>query len=172
MKARTVAAIGLYSAVAYVGSFIMMAIPNATLGILLVFFGGYSTGIAAGCIIGVISAALISLFNPYGLALLPILAAHIGGYAAIGLLGGMLAQRLEKFESVYYIFILAVLGIVTALLYQIPVSLVDAWLFGPFRERLLMSASFALITVGSNILFFAVLFPILAKLQKVATFRS
>lgn len=172
MKPRTVAAIGLYSAIAYAGSFIMMAIPNATLGILFVFFGGYSTGILPGCLIGAISAALISLFNLYGMAMLPILAAQIIGYVCIGTLGGALKDRLAPRASVYYLLTLGILGIVTALLFQVPVSITDAWLFGPFRERLLMSATFALITIVSNTVFFVVLFPVLAKLQKVAIIQT
>ncbi|MGB5105168.1 MAG: ECF transporter S component [Candidatus Zixiibacteriota bacterium] len=172
MRPRTVAAIGLYSALAYAGSFVLMVIPNATLGILMVFFGGYGTGTLAGCLIGAISATLISLFNPYGMAMLPILLAQIGGYSCVGMLGGSLANRLNARTSVYYLLSLGLLGVTTALLYQIPVSIVDAWLFGPFRERLVVSASFALITVASNVIFFIVLFPILAKLQKVAIFKT
>lgn len=172
MRPRIVAAIGLYSALAYAGSFVLMAIPNATLGILVVFFGGYSTGILAGCLIGAMSATLISLFNPYGMAMLPILLAQIAGYVCIGALGGLLVNRLEAKASSLYILSLGLLGIATALLFQIPVSIVDAWLFGPFRERLVLSASFALITIVSNLIFFVVLFPILAKLQKVAIFHT
>lgn len=171
MNARTVAAIGIFAALAYAGSLALMVIPNATLSILIVFFAGYCTGVVAGSLAGAIAAALISLFNPYGMVMLPLLAAQILGYLLIGALGGILRNRLETRDSVLRIFLLILLGVVTALLYHIPVSLTDAWLFGPFFERLMMSLAFVLVTVVSNIIFFVVLFPVLAKLQKVAMFR-
>ncbi len=101
---------------------------------------------------------------------LPLLGAQMAGYALIGFTGGVMRTRLEPRPSVIYFILLAALGVATALMYQIPVSIVDAWLFGPFQARLIMSASFALITVVSNLLFFMIFFPILAKLQKVVTF--
>ena len=164
------AAIGIFAALAYVGSFVFMAIPNATLSILLIFFAGYYLGILNGAAVGFISAFLISLFNPYGLAMLPIMAAQVFGYVSIGALGGLFVNRRWDNFRVSLIPML-LLGIVTALLYQVPVSVVDAWLFGPFWERLVMSAGFASITLFSNALFFVILFPVLAKLKKVGIFR-
>jgi hypothetical protein len=172
LSARSVAAVGVFSALAYVGSFVLMTIPNATLSILLVFYAGYYLGVGQGMLVGVISAATISLFNPYGLAMLPIFAAQVVGYLLIGALGGLSASRLSVDGWWHHAILLAALGLLTALAYQIPVSLADAWLFGPFWERLTMSAVFALITVVSNILFFVLLFPVLAKLKKVSIFRT
>jgi hypothetical protein len=68
--------------------------------------------------------------------------------------------------------VLFILGILTALIYQAPVSIIDALLFGPFWARLGASAVFTVVTVIGNVLFFMILFPILAKLKKVAIFRS
>lgn len=170
MTAKTVAAIGIFAALAYAGSMVLMVIPNATLSILVVFFAGYCIGRMAGLLAGVISSALISLFNPYGMVALPLLGAQVTGYALIGFTGGIMRTRLEPRSSAAYFTLLGAMGTVTALMYQLPVSIVDAWLFGPFRERLIVSASFALITIVSNLLFFMIFFPILAKLQKVVIF--
>lgn len=172
MSPRTVAAIGVLAALAYVGSLMLMAIPNATLSILIVFYAGYCIGAFSGAITGLISALLISIFNPYGMAVPPLLAAQMLGYSLIGFCGGLSRKWLSLKIGVVTLAILGTLGIATALLYQIPVSIVDAWLFGPFQERLLTSVPFMLITVVSNVLFFVLLFPMLAKLQKVPIFRS
>ncbi len=171
MSAKRVAAIGVFAALAYVGSFVLMTIPNATLSILLVFFAGYYLGITGGALTGVVSALLISLFNPYGLAMLPILVAQVFAYMVIGGLGGLFSGRTGFDDYGRSLIPLALLGLLTALIYQVPVSLADAWLFGPFWARLTMSAGFALITIVSNILFFVLLFPLLAKLKKVGIFR-
>jgi uncharacterized membrane protein len=171
LNARRVAAVGVFSALAYVGSFVLMTIPNATLSILLVYLAGHFLGVTGGALVGIISALLISLFNPYGLAMLPILFAQILGYLLIGAMGGLLAKHLDVTNYRRGIPLLGLLGITTALLYQVPVSLADAWLFGPFWARLTMSGGFALITIVSNTLFFILLFPLLAKLKKVGIFR-
>lgn len=172
MTAKTVAAVGIFAASAYAGSMVLMVIPNATLSILVVFYAGFCIGRFAGLLTGIICSALISLFNPFGMVALPLLGAQVTGYALIGFTGGLMQTRLQPRSSTLYFILLGALGVVTALMYQIPVSLVDAWLFGPFQERLIMSASFALITVVFNLLFFLVFFPILAKLQKVIIFPA
>jgi uncharacterized membrane protein len=171
VSARTVAAIGIFAALAYAGSFILMVLPNATLSILIIFFAGYCVGVVPGGIAGAIAASLISLFNPYGMVALPLLLSQIFGYVLIGSSGGVCRNKLNHSSRFAYLTMLGLFGVATALLYHIPVSLMDAWLYGPFRERLIMSISFSLITVVSNTMFFVVFFPILAKLQKVAIFR-
>lgn len=170
MTTRAVAGIGIFTALAYAGSFVLMAIPNATLSILIVFFAGYCIGRFSGLVTGILSSVLISLFNPYGMVVVPLLLAQLAGYSLIGFSGGALAGKLEPRSSIVYAATLGTLGVTTALLYHVPVSIVDAWLFGPFQERLAVSLSFVLATVVSNLIFFVVFFPILAKLQKVVNF--
>lgn len=211
MNAREVAAVGVFAALAYAGSFALLIFPNVTLSILLVFFAGYLLGKRGGALVGVVSAALISLLNPYGLALLPIFVAQVVAYALIGLVGGMfssseavlpnwrypllvavVALLLAFLLKLWFLlllipaialllifqqsalvgaFWLGVLGLLTALIYQIPVSVVDAWMFRPFWARLGTAIPFVLITVVSNVIFFLFLFPVLAKLKELAIFQ-
>ena len=170
LSAGSIASIGVFSALAYVGSFVLLAVPNATLSILLVFVAGYFLGFINGSIVGLLSALLISIFNPYGLAMFPILVSQVLGYTITGALGGVFRNRFTNTYHWSHFLGLALLGILTALIYQIPVSVADAWLFGPFWPRLVASGPFALVTVISNVLFFVLLFPVLAKLKKVAIF--
>ncbi len=172
MNPRLIAAVGVLSALAYVGSFLLMAIPNVTLSIMLVFFAGYYLGDKGGLLVGIISSLLISLLNPYGIVQLPILLTQVISYAVIGLVGGLVAPLLDRDTNAVYFIWLGVLGVITAVIYQLPVSVVDAFVFGPFWARLAASAAFAVVTVLGNLLFFVILFPILAKLKKVAIFRS
>jgi len=171
VNSRTVAAVGVLAALTYVGSMVMMVLPNATLSLLIVFFSGYLLGKYGGLLTGITASLLITLFNPYGLPLLPMIAAQVSGYAIVGLIGGMISTLLDSLNNKKKLVLLGLLGIVTALIYQIPVSLIDAWLFGPFQERLLMSGGFALITIISNLIFFVILFPPLAKLKKLGIFQ-
>ena len=172
MTARDSAAIGVFAALAYAGSFLLLAVPNATLAILLVFYSGFVLGRISGALVGFVSSVLITLFNPYGIPLLPLLGAQVLAYTAVGLSGGISRAFLPIANSGVYLVVLCLLGLLTALMYQVPVSLVDAWLFGPFWERLVMSGGFAIVTIVSNILFFAILFPVLAKLKKLSIFDS
>lgn len=172
MNPRTTASVGVFAALAYAGSFLLLAVPNATLSLLIVFFAGYLLGRSAGVFTGVVSSLLISLFNPYGLPLLPLLVAQVVAYAAIGLLGGVCRNVDFGHKRLLYLLWLAFLGLLTALVYQVPVSVIDAYLFGPFWERLVMSGGFALVTIASNMVFFILLFPVLANLKKLPIFHG
>jgi len=172
MSPRFIASVGVLSALAYVGSFLLLAIPNVTLSIMLVFFAGFYLGVRGGLLVGFIGSILISLLNPYGIVQLPILASQVVSYGLIGALGGVIAPLLAGKETWLYLVWLGLLGIVTALIYQLSVSVVDALVFGPFWARLAASGIFALVTIIGNVIFFVILFPILAKLKKVAIFRT
>ncbi len=170
MNARRVAAVGIFAALAYAGSFVLLALPNVTLSILIVVYAGFYLERLAGMAVGIIAALIISLFNPYGLAPPPVLAAQVLGYALVGLLGAWTRPLVDaESRAARYVW-LVLLGIVSALAYMAPVSVADAYLFGPFWERLALSAPFALVTVASNVLFFVILFPVLAKLKKLGIF--
>jgi uncharacterized membrane protein len=166
------AAAGVFAALAYAGSFLLLAIPNATLSIMLVFYAGYMLGRGNGLFVGVLSSLLITLFNPYGIPMWPLLAAQVGAYAIIGLLGGFFTHVLPLNSKGAYLLVLLLLGLATSLIYQIPVSIADAYLFGPFWERLAMSSGFAAITIVANVIFFLLLFPVLAKLKKLNIFDN
>lgn len=161
----------MLAALAYSGSFLLLAIPNATLSILIVFFAGWYLRLVAGVLVGAIAALLITIFNPYGLAPLPIVFSQVFGYVLIGATGAMSSRLGRENVTAATRTVLALLAIITALEFQIPVSLVDAWLYQPFWERLALSVPFALVTIGANVLFFVILFPVLANVQKIAMFR-
>jgi hypothetical protein len=167
-----VAGIAIFAALAYAGSFLLIAIPNATLSILLVFYAGFFLGPGGGALVGLVGSLLISLFNPYGFPAIPILFAQVSAYTCIGTIGGIAERWLNRRRRLIYYILLALLGLLTAVIYQLPVSLADAWLFGPFRERLILSAGFAVITLASNVVFFVILFPALAKLKELNIFQA
>ncbi len=171
MSARRVAAVGIFAALAYSGSFVLLAVPNVTLSILLVFYAGYHLERFDGALVGLISALLISIFNPYGLAPLPVLGAQVVGYILVGACGSVAVRILPEPTGWFWYLMLGIFGVLTALIYMLPVSLADAFLFGPFWERFWLSALFSLVTVASNVVFFVILFPALAKVKKSGMFR-
>ncbi len=171
MSARRVAAVGIFAALAYSGSFLLLAVPNVTLSLLLVFYAGYHLERFDGALVGLISALLISIFNPYGLAPLPVLGAQVAGYVLIGICGSVAVRILPEQPRWICYLLLGLFGALTALFYVLPVSLADAFLFGPFWQRLWLSAPFSLVTVASNVIFFVILFPALAKVKKSGMFR-
>ncbi len=172
MNPRLIAAVGVLAALTYISSFLLLAIPNVTLSILLVFYSGFYLGNRGGILVGVIGSLLISLLNPYGVVQLPILIAQVFSYATIGLAGGLLAPLLTRKSHLPYLIWLGLLGVVTAIIYQLPVSIIDALIFRPFWARLAASAAFSVVTIVGNLLFFVILFPILAKLKKVNIIRT
>jgi hypothetical protein len=65
----------------------LAGIPNVELMTLAVFVAGYLLGRGLGMVVGAISMALHSFFNPLGAALPPLLATQVAAFAVVGLAG-------------------------------------------------------------------------------------
>jgi hypothetical protein len=74
----------------------LAGVPNVELMTLVVFVSGFLLGTRTGAVIGAASIAVHSLFNPLGVALPPLLAAQIIGFAVIGGTGGWLGPALVR----------------------------------------------------------------------------
>jgi hypothetical protein len=71
------------------------AVPNVELMTISVFLSGYLLGARLGMVVGGVSMALYSLFNPLGAALPPLMAAQVIAFVIIGLAGAWIAPVLR-----------------------------------------------------------------------------
>ena len=92
---RHIALGGVLAALAVVFTHTLAGIPNVELTSLTLFLGGALLGPAWGGLTGAVSAVALSLTNPMGLPHPVMLGAQVLGYAAWGLLGGMVGERLR-----------------------------------------------------------------------------
>lgn len=98
----------------------LAAVPNVELMTITVFISGYLLGARLGVLVGTLSMALHSLFNPMGAALPPLIVAQIGAFVLISLAGAWCAPALSRLRSRLAGFALAAItGFFVTLLYDL-----------------------------------------------------
>ncbi len=160
-----IARVAVFSALVYIVSWATGFLPNVTLGFFVIFSAGYLWGGAAGVTTGAIGFGLWSAFNPYGPAPLPIMGAQALGGTLVGLIGQMASRfRLEALTRGWRIVLLAFTGVFATVVFYLPVTLVDAWLFQPFKARLIAGIGWSLWPIAANAVIFPLLFGATAAL--------
>jgi len=86
----------LLVAVAASLGFALSGIPNVELVTFVVFVSGFLLGPLYGAGIGAAAAVTLSVFNPLGAALPPLVAAQAAGQALSGLCGGVVGPALAR----------------------------------------------------------------------------
>jgi len=161
----TTAYISLYTALCVVIGFLLALIPNVELITLFIFLGGYLFGMAYGALIGSTASFIFSAFNPWGsgLALPPLIIAQVISRGITGFCGGILSRLLpQTVPRIIKILIFGLFGGLLTLLFHVLVILFTLELAGFSPEQPGGSVFggigiiFALVNIGSNVLFFAV----------------
>jgi len=160
---------GLFAALAVALNYALIAIPQVKLFNLIIFVAGYFGGIYSGVLAGGIAAAVYSIINPYNMGIfppLPLLLSQIFCMGIIGASGGF-SRRLNFLSGGKAIQILkaATIGLVLSAFYNIVVTASGAYLFGTFKEAFILAIPAMLLNIAVNIIFFALLLPIIVPLK-------
>lgn len=157
---RLLTRIGLFSALVYVLSWGTAFLPNVNLVFFIVFSAGLMWGAVPGMLVGAVGMGLWTTFNPFGPALLPIMLVQMLGAAASGVMGALFGGRqLAKRSGTALILRLLTAATLCTAAFFVPLSIVDAWLFQPFWPRFIGGMAWALVSLGSNLIIFPLLFP-------------
>jgi hypothetical protein len=98
----------------------LAGVPNVELMTMSVFVSGYLLGWRLGAIVGAVSIAAHSLFNPLGAALPPLFAAQVIGFSIIGVTGATLGRAVVGRRQRWVSFALsALLGFLVTSLYDL-----------------------------------------------------
>ena len=89
----------LLVAVAASLGFALSGLPNVELVTLVVFISGFLLGPLYGACVGAAAATALSVFNPLGAALPPLVAAQALGQALSGLCGGLAGPALARIRG-------------------------------------------------------------------------
>ena len=168
--ARLITRIAVFSALVYVLSWGTSYLPNVNLAFFVVFCAGYLWGAAPGLLVGAVGMGLWTNFNPYGPATLPVMLAQVVGMATCGLVGSVYQRtfaRLLCHAQGSLMLILA--GMTCTVVFYVPVSLVDAWVYQPFWPRLWAGLAFMGVSLGANVIIFPLLFAVLRRLYERET---
>lgn len=164
-EGRFAARVAIFSALAYVLALVSVYIPNVSLMFIAIFASGAVFGSKCGVGAGGLGMFLWTVFNPFGMAAAPIMLAQIVGMMMVGALGGLVAvSPVMRTIAPRGFWLFGVMGLLAGFVYQLIVSGVNAWLFGPFRESLQAGLVFALLTILSNAVIFPAAYPIIVKL--------
>lgn len=159
------ARVALFSALAYVLALASVYIPNVSLIFVAIFACGAMFGRKTGMAAGGLGMFLWTVFNPFGMAAVPIMIAQIIGMILVGALGATVSGTIIMRKVIgrgFWLF--GLLGLASGLVFQALVSAVNAWLFRPFWESLTAGLVFSLMTIVSNGLIFPVCYPLVVKL--------
>ena len=164
-RLRLITRIALAAALIYVLSLAALWLPNVNPIFFVVFAAGYLWGGSAGFLVGAVGMGLWSGLNPYGPALLPVMLAQMFGAGASGPVGAIF-RRAEISCSQWWLksLLLVIAALVCTICCQVPVSVVDAWMFRPFWERLLTGLAWGLPVLISNAIIFPLLFHVIRLL--------
>ena len=161
-RTRLIARIGLFAALIYVLSWGTASLPNVKLSFFIIFSAGYLWGFIPGVLVGAIGMGLWTAFNPYGPAPIPIAVAQVFGGALCGMVGFAFRPLINpaKLNWQSYTLLIAA-ALICTVLFFVPVNIVDAWLFQPFRERFMAGVIFILWPLAINAIIFPLLFGLL-----------
>ncbi len=154
-RARRVALEAVLAAL-IVASGRLKVIPGIEWVSLLCLSGGLLLGIGAGIRLALVGEFLYSLTSPYGLAPPLVLVAQLVGMAPAGLAGGLLRRRSFPF------WIYGAAGFVTTLWFDACTDLASVPFVGGLRPAFLAGLPFRAVHVGSNVVLFAALGPLLS----------
>jgi hypothetical protein len=158
-RLRMIARVGLFAALIYVLSWATAYLPNVNFIFFIVFVSGYLWGAKPGFLVGFIGMGLWTGLNPFGPAVLPIMAVQTIGAGLSGLAGRsfQIIAR-DSWGTKQRLAALVLAAIICTLLYYLPVIIVDAWLFQPFWPRFISGLPWVAISIISNVLIFSLLF--------------
>jgi len=157
-RAQLVSRIALFAALIYVLSWLTAWLPNVNLIFFVVFSAGFLWGALPGALTGAVGMGLWTSFNPYGPAMFPIAAAQVIGAGLGGLVGaGFRAAGTHRLRPIARSAALIAAAVISTLVFYLPVSAADAWMFGPFWPRF----AGGMVWSGWSLVSNAVIFPLL-----------
>ena len=163
-----IAAIGIFSSLAYAGGFLFIAVPNVEIFTAAIFLSGVLLGPRNGLVVGVVGATLYAIFNPFGVSPAPLFVAQVFSRAIIGLAGGILRSLLD-FDKVswYNAFWLGLVGLLLTwgydLLADLSFSVVSGFSLQQIEIVFLRGLPFYLVHGVVNTAIFALVLPSLIR---------
>jgi len=163
-----IATISLFSALAYAGGYLLIAIPNIEIFTAIVFISGAVLGSRSGLLVGVIAQVLYSVFNPYGMSPLPLLLAQVLNRAIVGWAGGWFTSRTASLNwKVKHAALLGLTGLMLTWLYDVMAFMSYQWASGfslqQMQASVAMGLPFYLVHGVGNAAIFALMVPVVLR---------
>jgi uncharacterized membrane protein len=162
MTSRSVATLGILTALVAALGYALAAVPNVELVSLASFVAGFVLGRGRGAFAGGAGMALYSSLNPYGIAMPPVFVAQVIGMALFGLCGAWIGPRLAVGPPPLAAGLGIATGAVLTLVYDILTNLGTVAVMGAWSDPWPVIAGGVAFGAGhvlSNAVLFGVLLP-------------
>ena len=151
-------------------------VPNIELITATIFIAGYFLGFRNGIIVGIITEALYSGLNPYGMAAPPLFVAQITAMGITGAMGALVRKYFSEDKTLNYL-LLGFLGFILTINFAILTTLAFVLFINFSWDKLLGSfifgITFYLTHFFTNTLIFLFVVPtIIELLKKVEIFQQ
>ncbi len=170
-RIKRVAQAGIFTALAVSLGYLLFFIPNIELISATIFASSWLFGSLVGVIVGGISFAIFSIFNPLGASLPPLFIAQVFGGMLIGVAGSAFKIMLSSLPFYLRAIVLGIGAGLLTLIYDVITNIGGFIAFTTEKTFLAYLASgivFSLLHIISNVLIFSILlFPILNKVEKL-----
>jgi hypothetical protein len=154
---------GAFIALGVALGYAFIAVPNVELITACIFISGYILGIKEGFAVGLVTEAIYSGLNPYGMAAPPIFIAQILSMAVIGTMGGIIGNHHPKKRLAFHI-ILGLTGFMGTLIFDTLTTLSYTLFIELSRETLIGSfiygLGFYITHLLSNTIIFLTVVPV------------
>jgi len=158
--------------------FSFASVPNVEMVTATIFIAGYFLGVKRGILVGILTEALYSGLNPYGMAAPPLFLAQIFSMAIAGAVGGFIGQfKMEK-KPAHCLFF-GFLGFLLTVQFAVLTTLSFVFLIDLSWKKILGSFLFGIyfyaMHVLANFIIFTFIVPVfiafLNKFGSLARFR-
>ena len=167
-KSRWVAITGIMSALALVGDYILVVIPNVELGSGILFVTAFLFGleIAIWCVFVV--SIIYAFINPWGPFIPGIWFSQLIGWTFLVITGAILGRNNKKIRwSRERIADLAIIGFITTLFFDLITTAGYSWSFSiPYVIAIITGLPFIALHVVSNTIIFPAIVPSLDRSLK------
>ncbi|NHI83683.1 MAG: hypothetical protein EAX81_05220 [Candidatus Thorarchaeota archaeon] len=158
---RWISIASMMTALALVGNYAFVAIPNVELGSTILLITSYIFGFKMGIWVTLIMAAIFGSINPWGTLIPQIWITQVIGWIYIALSGGIMSRNLDtRLTDRWSPFEFGVVGLIATLFFDLITNIGYSWAFSvPFWIALVLGLPFLLIHVTSNMILFAAAIP-------------
>lgn len=158
---RWVSILAIMTALALVGNYTLVTIPNVELGSVILFVTAFLFGARMGIWSTLVMSVVYGSINPWGGFIPQIWISQVIGWlfiVSVGALMGVTGPRLNR--SATSSLEIGIVGAIVTLMFDLVTNLGYSWAFGvPYDAALIAGLPFLVLHVFSNALIFAAIVP-------------
>lgn len=167
-KIREISQVGIFSALAFAGGHLFIAVPNVEIVTSIIFLAGVLLGSKNGMLVGFIAQTLFSTINPYGISPPPLFVTQVINRILLGYVGGQFRQFAITEKNTKKIGIsFGIAGFLMTLLFDVSTDASTFFISGFSLEQMrltfILGAGWYVIHGIGNTLIFAIGLPLVLK---------